>query len=198
MKKKPKNRIPPPHQKLRLADNHTWSAPNGYKIFVVDRGAVSFNIPESWVFTKVDPIEILDRPEPDDNARIMVTVWNLPPGVDWSGLPLAPLMAQAAAKSDDDSKEEPKTEIVSQSEVRTIKRPDIELVWMEQKFIDPKEKRPAFSRMALARGYDIQIFITFDFWVDDLKKSEPVWHELLDSLQMGRYIEDPTKGVTLH
>jgi hypothetical protein len=191
----PKNRKPIPQKTLRMADNHTWKAPHGYKIFVIDRGAVSFNIPRDWVLHKIDPVEIYDKAPPDDDARIMVTVWNLPPGVDWSGLPLAPMLMQSIEGS---GKDEPKYEILERSDVTTVKRGDIELVWTQHKFIDPIEKRPAYSRMALARGFNIQVFITFDFWVDDGQRCKPVWNELLKSLLMGRVIEDPTKGETLH
>jgi hypothetical protein len=180
-----KNRNPIHKKTMRMADNHTWKAPKGYKIFVIDRGAVSFNIPQDWVVHKLDPVEIYDKKPPDDDARIMVTVWNLPPGVDWSGLPLAPMLTQSLEENNG-------------QELTTVKRGDIELIWTQHKFIDPIEKRPAYSRMALARGFNIQVFITFDFWVDDGQKCKPVWNELLSSLLMGRVLEDPTKGETLH
>ncbi|MFN8371889.1 MAG: hypothetical protein U0694_03290 [Anaerolineae bacterium] len=191
----PKNRTPIHKKTMPLDDKHTWKAPDGYKIFVIDRGAVSFNIPEKWVLHKLDPVEIYDVEPPDDNARIMVTVWNLPPGVNWAGLPLGDLLTYAA-KGDPEKPRE--YELLEQSEVTTEKRSDIDLVWLQHKFIDPIEKRPAYSRLALARGFDLQVFITFDFWVDDVQHCKPIWKELIHSLQMGRKIEDPLKGETLH
>ena len=50
----------------------------------------------------------------------------------------------------------------------------------------------------MARGWDVQALITFDFWVDDAPKLEGMWTEILRSLQLGRKIDDPTKGVILH
>jgi hypothetical protein len=34
--------------------------------------------------------------------------------------------------------------------------------------------------------------------VDDLKRCEVAWNEVLRSLQMGRVISDPTQGPVLH
>jgi hypothetical protein len=176
---------------LRLKDNHTWKAPKGYKIVVLDRGAVSFNIPEGWLLAKLEPhVELHDNPPPDDNARLSVSFWRTPPGIDWTGLPLAPLLTQAVEDSD--------LEILARGEVSPFTRTDLEMVWTERRFLDPEEKREAYSRIAMARGWDVHVLITFDFWVDDLKKFESMWEEVLRSLQLGRHIADPTKGVVLH
>lgn len=175
---------------FRLKDNHTWRAPDGYKIVVLDRGAVSFNVPHSWVVAKTQPFEMNDAEPPDDNARLTISFWQLPLGVDWSGLPLIPMLTESVKDSE--------LHILGQSEVTTSARSDLELVWMQQHFMDPKEPREAYTRIALARGWDVQVLITFDFWVDDARKFTPVWDEVLRSLQLGRHIEDPTKGAVLH
>lgn len=175
---------------LRLRDDHTWKAPDGYKIVVLDRGALSFNIPESWSLTKMEPLEIHDQPPPDDNTRLSVSFWRLPPGVDWTGLPLAQMLSDAMKGSE--------LEILARSEMVTSPRTDMELVWVEHRFLDPQEKREAFSRFALVRGWDVQALFTLDFWVDDAEKLQPVWDEVLRSIQLGRYIEDPTKGVVMN
>jgi hypothetical protein len=176
---------------LRLKDNHTWKAPNGYKILVLDRGAVSFNIPESWILAKLEPhVELHDNEPPDDNARLSVSFWRFGTGVDWTGLPLAPLLAKAT--------EGVGHEILARGEIVRSERTDLELVWTEHRFLDPEEKREAYSRIAVARGWDIHALLTFDYWVDDADKMLPVWHEALRSLQLGRYVEDPTKGIVTH
>jgi len=157
---------------------------------VLDRGAVSFNIPERWVVAKLEPaFELNDREPPNDNARLSVSFWRTPPGIDWSGLPLIPLLAQSLEGSE--------LEILEREEIRKTARTDLEVVWTQHRFLDPVEKREAYSRIAMARGWDVHVLITFDLWVDDLQKFKHVWDEVLRSLQLGRYIEDPTKGVTL-
>lgn len=177
-------------KRLRLKDNHTWAAPKGYKILVIERGLVSFNFPEKWLLKQIDPVEIHDADPPNDNARLMVSFWRLPKDVDWSGLPLAPMLMDATKDSD--------LEILARGEVIRSARTDIEIVWTEHRFLDPVEKREAYSRIAVARGFNVQALITFDFWVDHAEKLAPVWSEVLGSLQLGREIADPTKGVTLH
>jgi hypothetical protein len=177
---------------LKMKDNHTWKAPPGYKIVMLDRGVVSFNIPLEWVVAKTEPnFEMNDKAPPDDDARVSVSYWQTPPGIDWSGLPLLPLLVDA-------TKESRANDILDQGEIIRSPRSDIEIVWREQRFLDPVEKREAYTRIAVARGFDVQALITSDFWVSDQERLVPIWAEILNSLQLGRYIEDPTKGVTLH
>jgi hypothetical protein len=175
---------------LRMKDNHTWKAPDGYKIVVIDRGAVSFNVPDGWLVAQLEPFEMHDAPPPDDNARLMVSFWRTPPGIDWTELPLKQLFIQSTEGS--------KHEILSRSEIIKMARTDLEIVWNEHRFMDPVEHREAYSWIALARGWDIHVLITLDLWVTDAEKLQPTWDEVLRSLQLGRYIEDPTKGPLLH
>lgn len=175
---------------LKLKKNHTWKAPKGYKVVVLDRGAVSFNIPVEWVVAKTEPFELNDAEPPDDEARLTTSFWRTAPGIDWSGLPLDDLLQKSAGGTDLD--------ILERGESIWVARDDLELIWTFQRFLDPEEKREAFTRIALARGWDVHVVITCDFWVDDLQRLEPVWDEVLRSLQLGRTIEDPTRGAVLH
>jgi len=188
MKYKPKKL--PKATTMRLTDNHTWTAPKGYKIVVMDRGLVSFNIPEKWVVTDMEPFTVRDAPVPDDKAGLQVTAFRLPIGLDMSGLPVAPMLLQATKQST--------LPILSRGELIRDPRSDIELVWLEDRFLDPKEKREAYSRHATARGFNVQILITFSYWVEDESWCTPVWEEALRSLQLGRVIKDPLEGETLH
>ncbi len=194
MKRKKKQNVK--QTTYRLADNHSWTAPEGFKIVVLDRGAVIFNIPQDWTLTKLEPVEIYDKEPPDDNSRISVSFWRLPPGVDWSGLPLDGMLANATDPAHKDEKDQ--REILDYGEVEKVPRTDLEVVMKAQRWIDPQEHREAYSRMVVARGWNVQALITFDFWVDDLAKCAPVWDEIVRSLQLGQVIKDPTKGVTLH
>ena len=81
--------------------------------------------------------------------------------------------------------------------IREVKRPDLELAWAEMSFIDPPEQREARSRICLGRGSLIQPLITMEFWEDDRARFAPVWDDVLASLQLGVYIEDPTRGPTI-
>lgn len=187
--KQKKHKNPQPYKKLRLKDNHSWSAPDGYKIVVLDRGAVSFNIPKNWIVAKTEPFEMHDNEPPDDNARLSITFWRFPPDVDWSGLPLVKLLI--------DSTKDSRTEVLERSEIMKVERSDLEMVWTQHRFLDSAEPREAYTRILIARGFGVHALITSDFWVDDLEKFAPMWAEVLRSLQLGRYIEDPTRGVVL-
>ena len=175
---------------LRLKDDHTWKAPEGYKLVVLDRGAVSFNIPQEWFVARHEPFEMHDGEPPDDNARLSVSFWRLQVGVDWSGLPQVEMLASATRPDRND--------LLEQGDIQTIPRDDLEVVWVQQRFLDPQEKREAYTRITVARGQGVQVLITFDYWVDDAEKFVPVWQEVIRSLQLGRVIADPTQGETLH
>lgn len=175
----------------KLHPKHTWKAPDGFKIVVLDRGAASFNVPVDWIIASMDPhLELHNAEPPNDDARLSVTLWHMPPGIDWTGLPLVPLLLQATA----DTREN----ILEKGTVHTPQRSDLEIAWTEHRFLDTVEPREAYTRLALARGFDKHLLITMDFWVDQSDQFRPVWDEVLRSLQMGRVIDDPLRGPTLH
>jgi hypothetical protein len=64
--------------------------------------------------------------------------------------------------------------------------------------MDPSKHREAFSRIALARSRNLQALVTFDFWPEDITRLNPVWEEVIRSLELGRYVDNPTVGDILH
>ncbi len=192
MKPKKRKKIEPKLVgRIQLDPKHTWKAPSGFKIIVVDRGVISFNVPEKWILAQMEPLEVHDALPPDDKARITVSHWKMPPGIDWTGLPIRELLEKSLEGTGQE------VEILERDVIHTHERTDIEIVWSQHRFMDPKEHREAFSRVTLARGFDVHALISFDFWVEDAEKMIPIWEEVARSLQMGRYIADPSKGVTL-
>jgi len=178
-------------QSLKLKDDHTWKAKPGHRIFVAGRGAVRFDIPQNWLLDpKTDSFQFHDRKPPKDDCRLEVSYVHLSPAIDWSKLPLSYLLEQLV-------KEDPRKPY-TQSEVHTEQRPDLEYAWVEIYFIDPVEKREAISRHCLARGANVQPHITMDFWPEHAERYTPVWNEVLRTLQLGVYVADPTRGLTLH
>ena len=96
MTKHNKQRPIPQAKRMQLKENHSWKAPAGFKIVVLDRGAVSFNIPEKWFVAKMEPtFEMHNAAPPDDDARLSVTFFRTAPGIDWSGLPADALLQQS-------------------------------------------------------------------------------------------------------
>jgi hypothetical protein len=175
---------------LRLKKSHSWKAPHGYKIFVAGRGDVRFNFPQDWIVEHAsDCVKFHDRQPPADSCTLAVSLIRLPP-IDWSGMPL-PQLVQTAIEGD-------KRTIFHKGEIIEAHRPDIEVAWIEARFLDPTENREAFMRLCLARGANIQSLITFDYWADDAARLVPVWDEVIRSLQLGRYVKDPTRGDIVH
>jgi hypothetical protein len=60
-------------------------------------------------------------------------------------------------------------------------------------FIDPQELRAEVRRIAIRIGSNIQVLLTFDYWATDAERFMPVWDDLLQWLQVGTYIPDPTR-----
>ncbi|HLG13083.1 MAG TPA: hypothetical protein VJH03_00980 [Blastocatellia bacterium] len=176
-------------EELKLDPKHTWRAGPGHRIFVADSGAVRIEFPQDWVVIPGDDsIKFHDKQPPDDDTCLAVSYIRLPP-IDWSGLPLSELL-EVAMKDDT-------RPIYSRGETHVVKRPDLELAWAELAFIDPAENRDARSRICIARGSNIQPLITMEFWEDQRARFAPVWDEVLESLQLGVYVDDPTRGPTI-
>jgi hypothetical protein len=174
-------------QTLRMDDDHGWRCKPGYTIFVADRGAVRFDFPEDWVVvTDEEGIKLHDKQPPDDNCRLQLSVFRFPAGLDWTGVPLASMLEQSVDKDDEDR--------ISRSPIARVLRPGLEVVWTEVRRIDPGEKREARSRHLFAGGADVATLITLDYWPEDAPRFEPVWDEVLRSLRLGEYVDDPRRG----
>jgi hypothetical protein len=184
---------------LGLAGDHGWKCKPGNRIFVADRGAVRFDIPAAWVVVAdADGIKLHDKQPPDDDVRLQLSVFYPPPGINWTGLPLATFLNDALDERD----AEPSGDIIGQDPISHVLRPGMEAVWTEVRRVDPGERREARHRHLFARGKgtdrglerDILTLITMDFWPEDAKQCEAVWKELVRSLRLGQFVADPRKG----
>ena len=174
---------------LRLKEKHGWQAKPGYKIFVVDQGALRFDVPQNWIVDlATTSFKFYNRQPPHDDCTLEVSLIRLPP-IDWSGLPLSQLLLQSGTDQDSGR--------IRETDVRKVDRPDLEMEWAETTFTDPGQKRKAHSRMCLARGSNLQVLITLTFWADDATWLSPVWDEILSSLRLGLFVKDPTRGPTV-
>ena len=57
-------------------------------------------------------------------------------------------------------------------------------------FEDPAGKRKAHSRACLARGGNVQAFITMEYWSEDRRIAAKVWNDMLESLKLAEYLCD--------
>jgi len=169
----------------RVGKLQNYKPKPGNKVFIANRGEVRFDLPEDWVINfGDDSIRFNDKEPPDDNCLLQLSVHYLPPGIDWTGLPLKNLID--GLNSEDRDNDEHKT--LSRGPVVEIKRGNLEIAWFESRVFHYKENREAISRLALARAHDIQPLITIDFWPEDHKKFDPVWNEVLRSLAVGETV----------
>ena len=179
-------------RKFNLSDKHRWKAKPGNKIFVINRGAVHFEHPGDWVVKPEGAsICLYDGEEPDDNIRLQVSVTQLGPNgltVDWSRFPSLATLMETSVLADDARHRTRKGPLLR------VRRRDLEYAWLEIDFIDPTEKRKAHSRQCLARGGNVQAFITMEYWPEDHTIANNVWNNALESLKLGVYVENPFRG----
>src|SRR5712691_1970185 len=95
--------------------------------------------------------------------------------IDWSKLPLEEMIRQAVGKESGS---------YDPANVRTLRRGEIRIVWLEHEFMEPVEIRPAISRCGLASRADVMALITFNFWPEHREKAETVWNGLLETLRL--------------
>jgi hypothetical protein len=187
MAKRKKSNLQWIKETLDLKPDHRWESPSGYKIFVANRGAVRFNVPEDWHFEPQEKsFKFSDKKPPNDDCCLEVSFNQLPPN-DWS---LFPLKATLKKVVEDDSRD-----VIEKGEIISLKRQTARVVWTEIKFIDTQEEpREAFSRICIGLGSNVQCLITFDYWADQAEQLIPVWDEVMRSLTLGLYIRDPRTG----
>lgn len=191
-------------QVFHLPENHGWTAKPGNVVFVADRGALRFEIPREWTMEPSrKSVKFLDAKPPDDSISLEVSITYLAAygrNVDWSGLPLSDLLKGI---TDEESPARPgkrkarkRKDANKVSAPLTIKMGDLELAWVETEFIDPGEKRPAYSRIGLARDARaaIQALLTMSFWPEDADRAKAVWNDVLGTLKIGEYFDSPLHG----
>ena len=153
---------------------------------MIDRGAVRFDYPQDWVVSPDDDsVKLYDKEPPDDDSVLAVSYVRLPP-IDWSGLPVATLV-ETGLRGDERA-------IDTRGPMREARRGDLELAWREVCFLDSATKREARSRMCIARRSTLQCLITFDFWPADVERCEAAWETVLETLELGEFIGDATRG----
>lgn len=169
----------------KLPDDLHWEVREGYKTFVADRGAVRFDIPGDWIMTPGESsIKFQDRESPDDTCTLEMSIFRLPPGPNWDDLPLLHLLSDAVEGDDH-------LEVLSRRKPVYQRRGDMEIAWLETRYVEPLEHREARSRNCLARRGLIQPFFTFAFWPEDARRVLPAWDELIRSLRLGEYVAFP-------
>lgn len=170
--------------KLKLKRNHTWKSEPGYSICVIDRGVVRFDYPTSWIVQPGDgAVHLHDQTPSVESCDLGVSIFR-PPGLQLMDLTLVDLLLNSLG-----SDRKP----YQQSEIRHATRVDLEIAWLEQRYVDAEYKRDARFRVALARG-PVLCLISMNYWANRAAGLEPVWDHVLNTLVCGVRVEDPTAG----
>ena len=165
-----------------------WKARPGYRVLVMDRGAVRFDFPQDWLASLDSKyIRIVDREPPSDRCSLLVSCRWISPGV--AGFPIRELLHEVTI---DDNPERP---IVYRGPITTLYRQPMEAAWRQMCFIDNLQRQDARTRVCLARGGRTLATIVFDFWGKDEARLHDMWTVLLDTLAVGDYIDDPATGL---
>jgi hypothetical protein len=175
---------------LRLPENHGWRSKPGYKIFVANKGEVRFDYPEHWVLDDTPPITFRDKERPADTCRLQLEIYKR--RKDGDGPPIKELLVDLMDVFKATNDEDPGYAL-GRGEIVVVDREDLELAWRTSKFFNPYRNREMISRSAAARANGVLPLIIFDFPADAKTLFDPIWEEILTSLQVGLYIEDPTR-----
>jgi hypothetical protein len=173
---------------LPLDRNHHWTAAPGFRIAVLDRGAIRFEFPQDWFcIPDEESVKFYDREPPEDNCRLAACRQTLPEAAE--RMTLTQLVSAAA---EGDSRDLHRT-----GPVVAVRRGSLELAWTEFRFNEPHLGRDSFSRFCFARGAGVYALITFEYWEQDSERFTPVWAHVLDTLTLGEFLVDPTSGARL-
>ena len=171
---------------FQLRGDHRWKAKAGNSILVLDRGAVRLEIPRAWTVSRNQgSVRATDKPSPDDNCSLEVTVYHLPHLVD--ELPsVAELLAQATPEEKDLAHER-----IERKPIVEQRRGDVSIAILETRFRENGRDATSYTQIAMAG--EIACLLTYAFWDDD-RAATRVWQDVQDSLVLGWYVEDPTRG----
>lgn len=178
----------------RMAENHTWKATPGYRICVIQRGDLQFEVPQEWHITpEENALRVTDKPPPDDDCVLQVSVLRFPPLK--AGRPSLTVLLQQTIMEHG--------HISTKEEIHTVPREDVKILWGEYREIDPKENRLAIWRVGMCESLTatdrfLMALFTFGFWPEDEARCASYWDHMLKTLIMDRPVEDPTKGPRLH
>lgn len=171
-------------RKLKLKPNHTWKSKPGYSICVLERGLVRFDYPRSWIVEPAEgAVHLHDRPASVESCDLGVSIFRVP-NVHLQDLSLDQMLRDVLGGD---------REPYEQSEIYRSARSDVEIAWLEQKYVDAEYNRDARFRVALARG-PVLCLISMNYWSNRAAGVERVWEEVLRTLVFDVPVADPTAG----
>jgi hypothetical protein len=170
----------------RLLPGHGWHTRPGCRTIVLDRGAVQFDYPRSWIVVpSTDSVAICDREPPANQSRLEVSFLRLPLPEYEELPPAADLVDRVTSPARDNATNGPLREEI---------RHGIEVAWRDI-FLGSTPRRPdGLFRVGIARRGAIHCLITYEWLGGHQARRDDVWEEVLDTLVLDRSISDPARG----
>lgn len=176
-------------KRLQIKDRHNWKCKPGNQLCVLDRGAARFEFPDSWVLEVKDgTVTLHDRPAGIEACDLCVSILNVP-GLAVNELALDDLLVRSLDSN---------RQVTGQSEIYRRDSGGVEIAWLEQKYFEETQQRPAKFRVALARSPELHCLISLNYWAERAGSLERVWDEVLDTLVLAVYVQDPTVGPVVN
>lgn len=180
---------------IPLAEDHAWSAPDGFNIFVMDRGAVLFNFPNKWNFEHGEKGSIRffnKETRKDSDGEIEISYVRMPglSAVNLDNIPFQDMLGQLEWVYGDG---EP-IEIIELYNIAFSNRIQPKIAWLKAKYIERNEQREAYCIRCIALDSDIHCTITSSYWVDYAEEMQSVWDEFIGSLTLNKHIQNPAIG----
>lgn len=164
-----------------LPEGHGWKCLPGYKVIVLDHGAVRFDFPEDWhVSAGEGSLRFQDAEPPDDECTLEVSVRRLPL-VAIDSVPLDDMLRAALGE-------------VQCGPFQRTRKSNYRLVWTRTEFLDAATKKDAVCLYALGLATNLHVFLSYVFWKHDSRRCEPVWNNVLATLELGLLYKDPLSG----
>jgi hypothetical protein len=174
----------------KLKQNHTWRCTPGYQMIVMGRGDLSFEYPSGWLHEPGETsIKCRDKPYPKDNFVLEVSCLRLGP-IEQTPYTLPMLLAGGIGRG--------KVQEISEDEIRTFAREDMQIVWYERREIDREQHKPVIWRHAMCHTGSLYGILSFGFWEEYETRGDALWNHFLKTVIMDRTIEDPTAGPRFH
>lgn len=165
-----------------LPKDHSWTAREGFKILIANRGAIRMDIPREWVVTPREGGILLasDRDPPDDSCRIEMSVLSLPV-VSPLPIRLADMLTIVQSAEAEDLR--------PAGRIHVERRGTTEVGWFASHENEVDGDREILTRHLFACAPGAQAVVTYRVYVDAADRFARVWRELLRSLRLGERLD---------
>ena len=167
----------------KLLPGHRWQTRAACKTIVLDRGAVQFDYPRSWVVVpNSESVAICDREPPANQSRLEVSFFRVAVPECEELPPAADFVDRVTSR---------KRENATYGPLREEIRRGVEVAWRDILLRAPTKRSAALFRVGIARRGSIHCLITYEYFGARRERCDEVWEELLETLMLDRSSDRP-------